>query len=269
MRYGTMLSGTGFPRADAGSDFLQAGRRQVLDKLAHRLRLQPEAGHTLPLGEVVGALGPRWGARPRADAGSCPDRVPLRCLLVDDNDAFLETATALLEREGMTVAGVASSTDEALGQAQALRPGVILVHIGLGDESGFDLARRLIRDGHGGGAAVIMISARSEADYEELIAESPAAGFLPKSELSAQRIGGILGHSTLTAKNVREFQPERGQHGPEVRERLFGLGVRTAISGQAAIGQFSQLSRDGEQPGPLRLRCGRVRAGACRVLEYE
>jgi CheY-like chemotaxis protein len=116
-------------------------------------------------------------------------------LLVDDNDAFLAAASVLLEREGLTVAGVASSTAEALRQARALRPDVILVDVGLGDESGFDLARLLAGDGQGGGAAVILISARAEADYAELITESPAAGFLAKSELSARGIGRILGHT--------------------------------------------------------------------------
>jgi CheY-like chemotaxis protein len=119
--------------------------------------------------------------------------MPLRCLLVDDNDAFLEAASALLQREGMTVVGVASSSAEALRQARALRPDVILVDIGLGDENGFDLARLLARNGQGGGAEVIMISAQAEADYAELITESPAAGFLAKSELSARGIGRILG----------------------------------------------------------------------------
>jgi CheY-like chemotaxis protein len=120
------------------------------------------------------------------------DRMPLRCLLVDDNDAFLEAARVLLEREGVPVVGVASSTAEALRQARALRPDVILVDIGLGDESGFDLARLLARDDQGGGAQVILISARAETDYTELIAESPAAGFLPKPELSARGISRIL-----------------------------------------------------------------------------
>ena len=119
--------------------------------------------------------------------------MPARCLLVDDNEAFLQTASVLLEREGVTVAGVASSIAQALGQARALRPDLILVDIGLGDESGFDLARLLARDGQGGGAAVILTSARAEADYAELIAGSPAAGFLAKSELSARGIGQILG----------------------------------------------------------------------------
>jgi CheY-like chemotaxis protein len=119
--------------------------------------------------------------------------MPLRCLLVDDNEAFLETASLLLEREGLTVVGVASSIAEALQQASTLRPDLILVDIGLGSESGFTLARLLARDGQG--ADVILISTGAEADYAELIAESPAAGFLAKSELSASGIGLILGHA--------------------------------------------------------------------------
>jgi CheY-like chemotaxis protein len=116
--------------------------------------------------------------------------MPLRCLLVDDSAAFLETASLLLERQGLTVVGVASSIAEALRRARALRPDVILVDIGLGDESGFTLARFLARDDRG--TRVILISAGAEADYADLIAESPADGFLAKSELSAWKIGEIL-----------------------------------------------------------------------------
>jgi DNA-binding NarL/FixJ family response regulator len=122
------------------------------------------------------------------------DRMPQRCLLVDDSDAFLETASLLLEREGLTVVGVASNIADALQQARALRPDLILVDIGLGTESGFTLARLLARDHLG--ADVILISAGAEADYADLIAESPAAGFLAKSELSAKRIGRILGQAS-------------------------------------------------------------------------
>jgi len=124
--------------------------------------------------------------------------MPLRCLIVDDSDAFLRAASVLLEGEGVTVAGVASSSAEALRQARALRPDVILVDVGLGEESGFDLARALAQDGQDGQdgkAAMIMISARAGADYADLIAESPAAGFLAKSKLSAREIDRILGRT--------------------------------------------------------------------------
>ena len=88
------------------------------------------------------------------------------------------------------MAGVASSIAQALGQARALRPDLILVDIGLGDESGFDLAQLLARDDLA--AEVILISTRAEADYAELIDDSPAAGFLAKSDLSARAITQIL-----------------------------------------------------------------------------
>jgi DNA-binding NarL/FixJ family response regulator len=112
-------------------------------------------------------------------------------VIVDDDEAFLNVAQALLERDGMTVAGVAGSTAEAVQRVQALRPDVVLVDIRLGQESGFDAARQLACDGHS--AALIMISTHAGADYADLIAESPAAGFLPKVELSAAGIRRILG----------------------------------------------------------------------------
>ena len=117
--------------------------------------------------------------------------VPLRCLIVDDNANFLEAAASLLRREGVTVAGVASSVADALRQARESRPDVILVDIMLGPESGFDLAWRLAET-DSDGPAVILISTHAEADFADLIAEAPAAGFMPKSQLSAGTIRRLL-----------------------------------------------------------------------------
>jgi len=91
------------------------------------------------------------------------------------------------------VVGVASTIAQALRQARALRPDLILVDIGLGDESGFDLAQLLARDGLN--AEVILISTGAQEDYAEMIDDSPAAGFLAKSDLSLQGISQILGHA--------------------------------------------------------------------------
>jgi DNA-binding NarL/FixJ family response regulator len=121
--------------------------------------------------------------------------MPLRCVLVDDNEAFLETASLLLEREGLAIVGMASTIAGAVRQVRALRPDLVLVDIGLGNESGFDLARLLAQDGQIAGAEVILISTGAEADYRELIDDSPAAGFLAKSELSVQGISRLLGHT--------------------------------------------------------------------------
>src|SRR5918998_6773259 len=103
----------------------------------------------------------------------------LRSLLVDDNSRFLAAARELLEREGIEVVGVASTIDDAARLAGALRPDVCLVDIDLGDESGFDLARRLA-EGDGACPRVVLISAYSERDFRDMIADSPAVGFLPK-----------------------------------------------------------------------------------------
>jgi CheY-like chemotaxis protein len=121
--------------------------------------------------------------------------MPLRCVLVDDNEAFLETASLLLEREGLAIVGMASTIAGALRQVRALRPDLVLVDIGLGNESGFDLARLLAQDGQIAGPEVILISTGAEADYRELIDDSPAAGFLAKSELSVRGISRLLGHT--------------------------------------------------------------------------
>jgi DNA-binding NarL/FixJ family response regulator len=118
----------------------------------------------------------------------------VRCLIVDDNRAFLKAARTLLEREGLTIAGVASTSADALREAETLRPDVVLVDVSLGEESGFELARQLVAD-HAHGATVILISTRSEAELSDLVALTPTAGFLSKSELSADAIRGFLGRS--------------------------------------------------------------------------
>jgi hypothetical protein len=51
---------TGFPRADVENDFLRLRRRQVLARLAQRLRLAPDdVNLILPFDEVIAALGTR------------------------------------------------------------------------------------------------------------------------------------------------------------------------------------------------------------------
>ena len=63
----------------------------------------------------------------------------IRCLIVDDSLRFGEEARGLLEHEGISVVGVATSGDEAVGLADELRPDLALVDISLGGESGFEV----------------------------------------------------------------------------------------------------------------------------------
>jgi two-component system, NarL family, nitrate/nitrite response regulator NarL len=117
--------------------------------------------------------------------------VQLRCVIVDDDERFLDVARASLERGGVIVAGVADSGVAAVQRVAALRPDFVLVDIRLGGESGFDVARDLAASGNA--TRLIMISSHAEADYADLIAEAPVAGFLPKTQLSAVAIRRVLG----------------------------------------------------------------------------
>lgn len=116
----------------------------------------------------------------------------LRVFIVDDNESFLDAARLLLEREGLSVVGVGSNAAESLRRAELLRPDLILVDIMLAEESGCELARRLVDHHDAGGPSVILVSTHAEDDVADLIAETPAVGFLPKSELSADAIRRIL-----------------------------------------------------------------------------
>jgi len=119
----------------------------------------------------------------------------LRCLIVDDSSRFLEAARAFLEREGIAVVGVASTSAEALRRAEELKPDVALLDVDLGNESGFDLARRLESETSMEPLRVILISTYAEEDFADLITANPAAGFLCKSDLSARAIRDLLGNT--------------------------------------------------------------------------
>ena len=116
----------------------------------------------------------------------------LRCVIVDDSPDVLRSASELLECQGIVVVGVAATGVEAVGLIEELEPDVVLVDIDLGPESGFDLARRLVEIPDRAGTRSIMISTHDGADFANLIAGSPAIGFLPKSDLSATAIHGLL-----------------------------------------------------------------------------
>jgi DNA-binding NarL/FixJ family response regulator len=129
--------------------------------------------------------------------------VQLRLLIVDDSPAFLQAAQVVLETEGMTVVGVASSSHEALERIRDLRPDVALVDIDLGDESGFDVARRLAA-GADPAPSLIIISSHDGDDFEDLLEASPALGFVSKSSLSGDAIRAVL------ETNGREPSSSRG-----------------------------------------------------------
>jgi len=115
----------------------------------------------------------------------------LRAVIVDDSVEFLRVARSMLEREGITVVDSAQNGAEALRSAREHNPDVVLLDVGLGEESGFDVAERLSQASDAR-VPVILISARPEEDLREFIDASPAIGFVPKAQLSADAITKLL-----------------------------------------------------------------------------
>ena len=118
----------------------------------------------------------------------------MRCLIVDDSADFVDAARGLLECQGITVVGAASTGAEALRRFEELRPEVTLVDVDLGGESGFDLAEQLhaVRSP----APVILISTHAVEDFADMVTASPAVGFISKSALTCRAIRDLVGGST-------------------------------------------------------------------------
>ncbi|WP_246170462.1 response regulator [Pseudonocardia hierapolitana] len=112
---------------------------------------------------------------------------------MDDNERFLAVARDRLARDGMDVVGMATTQKEALRLAEELHPDVVLVDISLGAESGFEVTRRLVADFPDLEARVVLISTRDQDDFADLIAASPAAGFLPKNLISGRAVYDLVG----------------------------------------------------------------------------
>jgi DNA-binding NarL/FixJ family response regulator len=116
----------------------------------------------------------------------------LRIIIIDDNAAFLRASRTFMEGQGAIVVGIATTAADGLRLVRALEADVILVDIELRDGSGFDVARQLAGGGDGVAANVVLISTYREDDFADLVAASPAAGYVAKSDLSMQAIEAVL-----------------------------------------------------------------------------
>ena len=81
--------------------------------------------------------------------------------------------------------GSAASSAAALEHVGRLATDVALLDIDLGGESDLELARRL-QNATATPPRIILISTRDESEYADLVADSPAVGFLAKTNLSAE-----------------------------------------------------------------------------------
>lgn len=109
----------------------------------------------------------------------CHDEQVWRLVIVDDHPGFRSWAREVLAEEGFDVVGLAEDGASAIQAVRDLRPDVVLVDIQLPDMSGFDVAQKVAEF-----TTVVLTSSRSADDYGVRLQTSPAAGFVPKGEVS-------------------------------------------------------------------------------------
>ncbi|MBA2698452.1 MAG: response regulator transcription factor [Nocardioidaceae bacterium] len=111
-------------------------------------------------------------------------------LIVDDHAGFRASARVLLEMEGFEVVGEAADGATGVSAAESLRPEFVLLDVQLPDTHGFDVAREIL--GRGLTKRVVLVSSRDESDYGDSIHSSGALGFVPKAELSGDRLRALF-----------------------------------------------------------------------------
>jgi len=108
----------------------------------------------------------------------------VRVLVVDDQRPFRVAASAVLRRTpGFVLVGEASSGEEALEQAAALAPDLVLMDITMPGIGGVEATRQLM----GGPAApvVFFCSTYASTDLPPAVAAVGAAAYINKDELAA------------------------------------------------------------------------------------
>ena len=127
-----------------------------------------------------------------------------RVLLVEDDDSFAGALTELLEADGrLEVAGRACDGREAIELAEALRPDVVLMDIGLPVIDGVEATREIRRK-----QPTMPVVAVTGSEYEERALEMRDAGavdFVRKARLDPDLV-----ESVVAAAHRRHRRQRRG-----------------------------------------------------------
>jgi DNA-binding NarL/FixJ family response regulator len=111
-------------------------------------------------------------------------------LIVDDHPSFRASGRILMEADGFEVVGEAPDGQSALVEVARLHPDLVLLDVQLPDIDGFAVAARLTVDPDA--PVIILVSSRDFTDFGPLVSRSGARGFVPKAELSGERVQELL-----------------------------------------------------------------------------
>lgn len=138
---------------------------------------------------------------------------PIRVLIVDDHAIVRKGIRALLaEIEGIEVVGEAGDGQEAVNQAEALRPDVILMDLVIPRMSGIDAIREITA--HQAGARILVLTSFAANDKVFPAIKAGALGYLLKDSEPADLVQAIQQvhrgepslHPTIARKVLQELK---------------------------------------------------------------
>lgn len=130
--------------------------------------------------------------------------VPVRVLIVDDDEAFRSLVKRLLG-EAVRVVGEADNGVDGVWLARKLRPDVVLMDIGMPSLDGLEATQRIKADRSE--AKVILLTGHGEEAYLSATGKSGADAFLPKRKVRSEVLS-----------MVREAGTSLGYAGPRERQ---------------------------------------------------
>ena len=142
-------------------------------------------------------------------------------LLVDDHSLVRRGFRRMLEDEpDIDVVGEAGDGEEAIRQARALHPRVVVMDCALPGMNGLDATRRIIEDAPD--IAVLMLSMHSEHTWVRQAIEAGAKGYILKNAMDLE-LGTAI---RKVAAGETIFDPQVQQHSTLKGERNGGLTQR-------------------------------------------
>ncbi|MGH7388073.1 MAG: ATP-binding protein [Candidatus Rokuibacteriota bacterium] len=152
-------------------------------------------------------------AAPAPATVAAPDRCPAAAvLLVEDNADARQTLRALLEHEGHRVDEAADGAS-GLASAEANRPDIVLIDIGLPGMDGYEVARR-IRSRRGAEPILVAVSGYGQADDRRRSVEAGFDAHLTKP-VSPDQLSGVL--ARLARRRERDEPTAPPASGPPPR----------------------------------------------------
>jgi len=196
-----------------------------------------------------------------------------RVLIVDDHAVVRSGLKLVLDADdGIEPVGEAGTARDAIFEARALKPDVILLDVVMPDQSGLDIIPTLLHENPD--TKILMLSMQDDPRYVREAFEAGAAGYVLKEAADTEVVGALRAvaageryvHPTLGARLVAAEAEERkraeadplsererevlrllalGHTNQEIAKMLY-ISVRTAETHRAHIMQKLRLSSRAE-----------------------